>query len=83
MFVLIYSNWGNNVKENKPKRYYLPKDIFKDYIAIINRKNVYDLPIDYNIKLNEHIKKLTTGQRKDYKTACLLLYDNIKKQCNK
>ena len=45
---------------------------------IINGKNVYDQPIDSNIKQYEKIIKLATGQSEDYTTGCLLDYENNK-----
>ena len=37
-----------------------------------NGKNFYDQTIDSDIKRYEEIRKLTTGQGKDYTTGCLL-----------
>ena len=41
-------------------------------------KNFYDQPSDSDIKRYEKIRKLTTGQGKDYTTGCLLNYEYIK-----
>ena len=78
LFVLVYSNQDANAKRFKTGRYYLPKGIIKSYNVIINGKNVYDQPIDSNIKQYEKIIKLTTGQGEDYTTGCLLDYENNK-----
>ena len=48
---------------------------------IINRKKFYDEPNDSDIKRYEEIKKLITGQGKDYTTECLLDYNYIKNDC--
>ena len=48
---------------------------------IINGKSFYDQPIDSDIKRYEEIRKLTTGQGKDYTAGCLLDYDYIKNRC--
>ena len=45
---------------------------------IINGKKFYDQPVDSDIKQCEEIRKLTTGQGKDYATGCLLDYQYIK-----
>ena len=37
-------------------------------------KNIYDQPINYDMKRYEEIRKLTTGQDEDYTTGCLLDY---------
>ena len=63
-----------NVKRLKAKRYYLPKYI---YNVMINGKDFYDQAIDYNLKRYDEIRKLATGQGKDYTTGCLLDYDYI------
>ena len=49
-----------------------------NYNAIINGKNFYDQPVDYEIKRYEDIRKLTTEQGEDYTTGCLVGYDYIK-----
>ena len=40
LLVLVYSNQDKNLKRYKTKRY-LPKDMTKNYNAIINGKNVF------------------------------------------
>ena len=45
---------------------------------IINGKDIYDQPMDPDIKRYEEIRKLTTGQVEDYTTGCLLDYVYIK-----
>ena len=78
MFVLVYLNRGNDVKRFQTRRYYLPKDIIKNYNVIINKKNFYDQPIDSDIKRDEEIRKLTTVRGEDYTFRCLLDYEYIK-----
>ena len=56
----------------------LPKGIIVNYNVISNGNNFYDQAIDSDIKQYEEIRKLLTGQRKDYTTGCLLGYDYIK-----
>ena len=45
---------------------------------IISGKNVYDEPIDFDIKQYKEIKKLKTGQGKDYTPGFSLDYEYIK-----
>ena len=78
LFVLVYSNRDVDFKRFKTKRYYLPKDIIKNYNVIINGKNFYNQAIGSDIKRHEQIKKLTTGRGEDHTTGCLLHYDYIK-----
>ena len=78
LFVLVYSNEGENAKRFKAKRYYLPRAIIKNYNVIINGKNFYDQATDSDIKRYEEIRKLITGQGEDYTTGCLLEYDYVK-----
>ena len=49
LFVLVYTNHGDNAKEFNARKYYLPKGIIKNYNVIIKRKNLYDQPIDSDI----------------------------------
>ena len=78
LFVLVYTNKDNNAKRFNAQKFYLPKDIIKNYNVIINGKNFFDQPIDSDIKRYEEIRKLTTEQSEDYTTGCLLDYDYIK-----
>ena len=41
---------------------------------MINGKNVFDQPINSDLKRYENIRRITTGQRDDYTTGCLLDY---------
>ena len=53
LFFLVYTNQINNAKRFNAQKYYLPKGITKTYNVIINGKNFYDQPIDYDIKRYE------------------------------
>ena len=50
LIVLVYLNTENDVKRFKTRNYYLLKGIMKNYNLIINGKNLYDQPIDSDIK---------------------------------
>ena len=41
-------------------------------------KNVFDQPINSNLKTYENIRKVATGQGDDYRTGCLLDYSYFK-----
>ena len=72
MFILTYSDQNDNTKMYKARRYYLPKDVIKNYNVIIKGKNFYDQPIDSDIKRYEEIRKLTKL------SGCLLGYEYVK-----
>ena len=59
------------------KRYYLREGIIKNHNFVIN-ENIFFQAIDSDINWHEEIRKLTTGQGKDYTAECLLDYDYIK-----
>ena len=48
---------------------------------MIEGKNVFDQLINNDIKRNENIKKVATGQGDDYETGCLLDYPYLKENC--
>ena len=78
VFVLVYKNQDDASKRLKTKMYYLQKEIFDNYIVLINRKNFYDQPVDSDVKRYGEIRQLRTGQGEDYTTGFLLDYDYIK-----
>ena len=45
---------------------------------MIDGKNVFDQPINSNIKTYENIRKIATGKGDDYTTGCLLDYSYVK-----
>ena len=73
----VYSNQDDNDKSYKVRRY-LPKGVIKNHNVIINAKSFYDPPINSDTKWYEEIRKLKTGQGKDYTAGCLLDYYYIK-----
>ena len=50
LFVLVYLNRDSDVKQFKTRKYFLPKDIIKNYNVIIIGKNFYGQPIDSDKK---------------------------------
>ena len=58
---------------------YIPNAEIKDYIVMIDGKNIFDQPINSMTKTYENIRKITTDQGDDYTTSCLLDYTYFKK----
>ena len=71
-------NRDNDIKRFKPRRYYLPRCVIKNYNIIINGKKIYEQVIDSDRKRYEEIRKSTAGQGENYTTECLLDYEYIK-----
>ena len=61
--------------------YYLSTLTIKDRNVMIEGKNVFDQLINNDIKRNENIRKIATGQGDDYETGCLLDYPYFKENC--
>ena len=61
--------------------YCLPNVEIKDYNIMINGENFLDQPIKNNKVTYENIRKITTGQRDDYTTGCLLDYSYFANTC--
>ena len=59
-------------------KYYLQTVEIKSYNVMIDRQNVFDQPVKYNLRIYENIKKTATDQRDDYTTDCLLDYNCFK-----
>ena len=58
--------------------YYLPNVEIKNCNVMINGENVFDQPVKNNKVTYENIRKISTGQRDDYTTGCLLDYAYFK-----
>ena len=50
---------------------------------MIDGKNIFDHPIKNDTKTYDNIRKITTGQRDDYTTGCLLDYNYFNKHYKK
>ena len=48
--MLVYSTEHESSKRYKTRRYYLSKDVIKNFCVIINIKNFFDQPIDADVK---------------------------------
>ena len=71
LFVLSFE-----IKDDRTSHstYYLPKVEIKDYNVTIDGKNLFDQPINSDLKTYEDIRRIATGQGDDYTTGCLLDY---------
>ena len=55
--------------------YYLPKAEIKDYILMIDGKNVFVQPVKSDMRTYENFPKIATGQGDDDTIGCLLDYN--------
>ena len=70
-FVLSFENEADRTSLSTC---YLLKVKIKDYNVTIDGKNLFDQPINSNLKTYENIKRIATGQRDDYTTGfCLII----------
>ena len=74
LFVLAFENDDDRTSYDE---YYLPTVEIKDYIIMINGKNIFDQPIKNNRVTYENIRKIATGQGDDYTTRSLLDYPHF------
>ena len=75
LFVLPFENETDREVHTK---YYLPNVEIKDCNVIIDGINLFDKPIKNNLKTYDNIRTISTGQRDDYLTGCLLDYTCFK-----
>ena len=71
LFILSFENDADR-RENTG--YYLRKVEIKDYNVKTDNINLFDQPINNDIKTRGHIIKIFTGQGDDYATGFLLTY---------
>lgn len=75
MVVLLFEN---STYRTTHTRYYLSKKEIKDYNIIISESKLLDQPVKSDIRTNEKLKKITTGQENYNTSSCLLDYTNFK-----
>ena len=76
MLVLLFEN---STYRTTHTRYYLSKKEIKDYNIIISESKLLDQPVKSDIRTNEKLKKITTGQENYNTSSCLLDYTYFKK----
>ena len=69
IFVLSFEN---NIERTVHTNYYLPTVEIKVYNVMINGQKIFDQPLKNNLRLNDNIGKIVSGQGDDYTTGCLL-----------
>lgn len=75
MVVLLFENSAYRTTHT---RYYLSKKEIKDYNIIISESKLLDQPVKSDIRTNEKLKKITTGQENYNTSSCLLDYTYFK-----
>ena len=75
MLVLLFEN---STYRTTHTRYYLSKKEKKDYNIIISERKLLDQPVKSDIRTNEKLKKITTGQENYNTSSCLLDYTYFK-----
>ena len=73
--VLSFENEDERISHSN---YYLPKVEIKDYNVRIDGKNLFDQPINSELKTYENIRKIATGKGDDDTPSCLLDYSYFK-----
>ena len=72
LFVLASDNTNNG------DIYFLRRVDITNYNVLTDGRNIYDQPINYQIKTYDEIRKIATGKGEDYTTGCLLNYHYFK-----
>ena len=65
-------SFENNAHRTSYKRYFFPTVEMKDCNVMINEQNLFDQPVENNLRVHDSIRKIATGQWDDYTTGCLL-----------
>ena len=60
------------------KRYYLPQVEITNYNVLIDGRNFFDQPVKNNLRTDDNIRKIGTGQGDDFTTGCLQDYHYFK-----
>ena len=81
LFVLAYDNkeGDNKVSADSYRKYFLPRVKIENYNIEIDRRNVYDQPINDSTKQYDKIRKLSIGKVDDYTTGSLLDFTYFEK----
>ena len=78
LFVMAYNREANQPPRDERTKYYLLRIDLKKYSIIIDGRNVYDNPIESDIKKYRELKKVMIGKGEDYTTGSVLDYDYFK-----
>ena len=80
VFKLPYASGDNVTNENSYKNYFLPRLKIKNYNIKIDGGSFYDQSINDLIMQYDEIRKISTGERDDYTTGCLLDFAYLEKK---
>ena len=75
LFVLSFESEDDIISHST---YYLSNVEIEDHNVMTDGKNLFDQPINSDLKTYENIRKIATGQQDDYTTGCLLGYSYFK-----
>ena len=80
--VLAYNDTAGDdqVSIDSFKKYFLLWVKFENYNIQSDGRNFYDQPINYSIKQYDEVRKISLGQRDDYRTGCLLDFADFEKK---
>ena len=67
-------SFEDNAHQKTYNQCFLPTVEAKDYNVLINDKNYFDQSVKNDKRTYDNNQMITTGQRDDYTTACLLDY---------
>ena len=69
----------NNEDRAGHKKHFIPNVEIKDYNVMIDGQNFFDQSVKNDLRTQDDIQKIITGQGDGYKTVCLLHYLYYKK----
>ena len=72
------NNGDNKVERDCHRKYFLPRVDRTNYNVLIDGRNVYNQPINDQIKKYDETRKTATGKGEDYTIGCLLDYQYFK-----
>ena len=84
MFALAFNNTNNDTKKverNSPTKYFIPRVNITNYNVLVDGRNLYDQPINDQIKQYDEIIKNATRQGDDYTTGWISVLQRSL-QCN-
>ena len=72
------NNVANTVQKEGYRKYFLPRVYITDYNVLTGGRNVYDQPINNEMRMHDEIRKIATGKGDDNTVGCLLDYQYFK-----
>ena len=81
LLVLAFDNTENGnkkVERDSHRKYFLPRVGITNYNVLIDGRNLYDEPINDQIKKDDEVRKVMAGKGDDYTTGSLLDYYRVR-----